>query len=119
VHCQGKFDVQSMLEVYGSSFAAAANAGRRAILVDVTALTGAPPTIPERFKMGTYVAELQRGKGRGILIAGVGRQPMVHAGKFGEMVARNRAANARIFTDKAEAIAWIRAEKEKLAATAH
>jgi hypothetical protein len=32
---------------------------------------------------------------------------MVHAERFGELVARNRGADARVFTDEAEARAWL------------
>ncbi len=109
VQCEGDYEFESMRQVYATSFAAAVRGGCRALLIDVRALTGEPPTIFERYTLGVYVAELQRGPARGVMIAGVGKRPMVHAKKFGELVARNRAAVARIFTDMDEAVAWIEA----------
>ena len=123
----GRFDARwsdgESLELTGKKVRAlvaylAVEAGRRALLIDVTAFTGEPPTIFERYKLGTYVAELQRGPGRGVIIAGVGKPPMVHAQKFGELVARNRSAVARIFTDSNEAISWMKGRLLRTAAPA-
>lgn len=109
VQCAGIYDFESMRRVYATSFAAAVRGDCKALLVDVRDLTGEPPTIFERYTLGVYVAELQRGPARGVMIAGVGKRPMVHAKKFGELVARNRSAAARIFTSMDEAVAWIKA----------
>jgi hypothetical protein len=35
-------------------------------------------------------------------------EPMIHPDRFGELVARNRGADARVFTVEAEALAWVR-----------
>jgi hypothetical protein len=32
---------------------------------------------------------------------------MIHPERFGELVARNRGADARVFTDEAEALHWV------------
>ena len=116
VQCEGSYEFESMRRVYATSFAAAVRGDCRAVLVDVRDLTGEPPTIFERYTLGVYVAELQRGPARGVMIAGVGKRPMVHANKFGELVARNRSAVARIFTDMDEAIEWIKATLARTAA---
>jgi hypothetical protein len=37
----------------------------------------------------------------------LGREPMIHPDRFGELVARNRGADARVFTDEAVARDWV------------
>jgi hypothetical protein len=32
---------------------------------------------------------------------------MIHPDRFGEIVARNRGADARVFTDEADALQWL------------
>ena len=41
-------------------------------------------------------------------IAYVGREPFLDPGRFGEVVARNRGVNVRVFTDEPAARAWLR-----------
>jgi hypothetical protein len=39
----------------------------------------------------------------------LGHEPMIHPERFGELVARNRGADARVFTVEAEALDWLTA----------
>ena len=43
-----------------------------------------------------------------VRLAVLGNEPMIHPDRFGELVARNRGADARVFTVEAEALAWVR-----------
>ena len=63
------------------------------------------PTILDRFDMGVHIAELLLGvRSRGSASPSSGHEPMIHPDRFGEIVARNRGADARVFTDEAEAL---------------
>ena len=110
VRCFGSYEFQSMCDAYAQSFEAAANAGRRALVLDATGLGGEPPGILERYKLGVAIAEAQRRIGPGIMVAGVGDPGMVSRSRFGELVARNRSAYARVFTDLNRAIDWVKNE---------
>ena len=37
----------------------------------------------------------------------LGHEPMIHPERFGEIVAANRGADARVFTEEALALAWL------------
>lgn len=105
--CTGTYTLESVLQLYAQAFEIAAREGRGAVLVDARQVTGNPPTLMDRFRQGTHVAELQAGPGLRIRLAVVGNEPMIHPQRIGEMVARSRGALARAFTDLDEAIAWV------------
>ena len=86
----------------------------KALILDARGLGGVPPDMIERFKLGVCIANIQRKSG--IIVAGVGDEGMVSPNRFGEIVARNRSACARVFTQLDAAIQWIRDELETLAA---
>ena len=110
VRCLGTYDFQSMRDAYEQAFEAAAATGLRAMILDATGLGGEPPHIFERYELGVAIADLQRKIGPGIMVAGVGNDGMVSRTRFGELVARNRCAYARVFTDLNRAIQWIKGE---------
>lgn len=37
----------------------------------------------------------------------LGHEPMIHPERFGEIVAANRGAHARVFTEEAPALDWL------------
>ena len=110
VRCEGSYDFESMADTYQRSFEFAAAAERKALILDARGLGGEPPDVFQRFRLGVRIAELQRGPGRGIMIAGVGDEGMVSPNRFGELVARNRSAYARVFTQLDAAIRWVKIE---------
>ena len=110
VRCEGSYEFESMALTYRRSFEFAAAAERKALILDARGLAGQPPSIFERFRLGVRIAELQRGPGHGIMIAGVGDEGMVSPNRFGELVARNRSAYARVFTQLDAAIEWVKTE---------
>ena len=71
------------------------------------AITGRIPTILDRFEMGVRIAKHYLESDPRIRLAVVGHEPMIHPERFGELVARNRGADARVFTDEAQALDWL------------
>ena len=73
-----------------------------AVLIDVSAVE-LPTTLSERYRLGEATAEWT-----GPPVAMVAAAQYVDPERFGEMVARNRGLDGRIFTDAAEAREWLR-----------
>lgn len=109
--CGGEFLQDSALEVCERAFAMAADAGQDALLVDIRAVIGREPTMAERFDQAMRVAEAQAARKPRIRAALVGHEPMVDPERFGETVAINRGAEVRVFTDEAQAEAWLVARR--------
>jgi hypothetical protein len=107
VECGGEFSQASALEVCERAFSLAAEAGRDAVLVDIRRVTGREPTMAERFEQAMRAADAQLSREPRIRAALLGHEPMVHPERFGEMVARNRGADVRVFTDETQASEWL------------
>ena len=103
--CTGTYTLDTSLEVYTRAFEIAAREGSSAILVDARLVTGTPPTLMDRFRMGMHVGQLQSGPGKQIRVALLWYEPMIHPQKFGEIIAKSRGGQARVFTDLDEAMA--------------
>ncbi len=67
-------------------------------------INGRIPTILDRFEMGVRIAKHYLESDPRIRLAVLGHEPMIHPERFGELVARNRGADARVFTDEAQAL---------------
>ena len=75
------------------------------LLVDTTALTGfASPDTLQRFLAAVEWAQEAKG---GVRLAMVARAEMIHAEKFGVLIAANRGMVSNIFTTEAEARDWL------------
>lgn len=107
LECSGTFSQESALDVYQRAFALASEAGRPAVLVDIRAVTGREPTMAERYEQAICVAEAQAATKPRIRFAMLGHEPMIHPERFGEIVAANRGAHARVFTEEAPALDWL------------
>jgi hypothetical protein len=107
VVCEGLYSRAETLRVGEEAYAAAVRANRSAILVDARAITGRIPTILDRFEMGVRFARHYLETDPRIRLAVVGHEPMIHPERFGELVARNRGADARVFTDGTQALDWL------------
>ncbi len=77
------------------------------VLVDVRGINGRVPTILDRFEFGVGIARNYLEFDPRIRLAVLGHEPMIHPDRFGELVARNRGADARVFTDEAQARDWL------------
>lgn len=109
LECTGTYTAESSLRVFEQAFEIAARERRGAVLVDIRLLAGGPPTFGERYDQGVLVAKLQSAQASRIRLAVLGREPMVHPERIGEIVAVSRGALARVFTDPDEALAWVSA----------
>lgn len=111
LRCEGSFSsVSELLQVFDEAFRAAGQNQRERILVDGSAISGKNISTVERFKIGTFLSEINSTIPMNIAaLAVVAPGPLVEPERFGETVARNRGVNGRAFTDIAEAIAWINA----------
>jgi hypothetical protein len=107
--CTGKYSRSEAFRVGERAFREAAAAGRRSVLVDVRGVRGRVPTILDRFDIGVHMAVLHLEHTPRIRIALLGDEPMIHPERFGEIVARNRGADARVFTIEADALDWLTA----------
>lgn len=105
--CTGTYTAESSLRVFEQAFEIAAREGRGAVLMDIRMLAGGPPTFGERYDQGVLVAKLQSAQHPRIRLAVLGREPMVHPERVGEIVAVSRGALARVFTDQDEALGWV------------
>jgi hypothetical protein len=108
--CTGAYAPEVPLQVAEEGLRRAAHAGHRALLVDIRGVTGRAPTMAERYDQAVQVAQLQSGITPRIRLALLGHEPMVHPQRFGEIVATNRGALLRVFTDEALALDWLLAK---------
>jgi len=107
VGCTGLYSRAEALRVGDEAYREAARSNRSAVLVDVREITGRVPTILDRFEMGMHIAKHYLESDPRTRLAVLGHEPMIHPERFGELVARNRGADARVFTDEAEALGWL------------
>jgi hypothetical protein len=105
--CAGLFSRAEAFRVNNEAFARAAAESRRNILIDARRVVGRLPTILDRYEIGVNVARSYLDQLPRIRLALLGHEPMIHPERFGEIVARNRGADARVFTDETEAIRWL------------
>ena len=113
VSCQGIINNKALLNVYEEASGIAESQGLRAVLVDIRDLEGAPLTTMERYEHGVTVARVQLNHENRIIIAVVGQEPMIDTQRFGETVATNRGAVAKVFSDIDDAVTWLEREAVK------
>jgi hypothetical protein len=105
--CAGLFSRSEAFRVNDEAFRRAATESRRNILIDARRVVGRVPTILDRYEIGVNIARSYLDQLPRIRLALLGHEPMIHPERFGEIVARNRGADTRVFTDEAEAIRWL------------
>ena len=109
VVCDGLYSRAEALRTADEAYREAALADRSAILVDVRQVKGRVPSIFDRFELGVHMAKNYRESDARIRLAVLGHEPMIHPDRFGELVARNRGADARVFTVESDALDWLTA----------
>ena len=107
VGCTGAYSRVEALRIGQEAYAEAARSNRGALLIDVRGVAGRVPTILDRFEFGARIAKHYLEFDPRIRLAVLGHEPMIHPERFGELVARNRGADARVFTDEALALEWL------------
>jgi hypothetical protein len=105
--CSGLFSRSEAFRVNDEAFIRAAAENRRNILIDARRVVGRVPSILDRYEIGVNVARSYLEQLPRVRLAMLGHEPMIHPDRFGEVVARNRGADARVFTDEAEALRWL------------
>lgn len=116
IHCSGSYEIDSTLAAYAKAFEIAENHHLNAVLFEGLDLTGAPPTVMDRFTMGKYLSELYLTYGGKIRMAIVGNEPYIDPGRFGETVAKNRGGYVGVFTSMADALGWLDVKDPKATA---
>jgi hypothetical protein len=109
--CSGLYSRSEALRVGQQAYAEASRANRDGILLDVRRITGRIPSILDRFEMGVRISQHYLESDPRARLAVLGHEPMIHPERFGELVARNRGADARVFTDEAAARDWLLARR--------
>ena len=107
VACSGVYSRAESHRVGQEAYRDAALANRDTVLIDVRQVTGRVPSILDRFDMGIRMAKHYFESEPRIRLAVLGHEPMIHPERFGELVARNRGADARVFTDETLARDWL------------
>jgi hypothetical protein len=107
IECTGTYSQDSVLRLYEQAFALAVSAGRDAVLIDARNVAGREPTLAQRYAQAVLVADLQSSQTQRIRLAVLGHEPIIHPERFGEIVATNRGAIARAFTDENAALEWL------------
>jgi hypothetical protein len=107
VEMRGEFLLEEVLALCDRCFQAAAAAGRETLLVDARGMGGREPTMAERYQWAVRVAELQAAYRPRIRVALLGREPLIHPERFGEIVATGHGAELRTFVDEDLALDWL------------
>jgi hypothetical protein len=105
--CTGKYSRAEAFRISDLAYREATKADRRNVLVDVRQVNGRLPTLFDRFEIGVRLASLHFEQLPRVRLALLGDEPMIHPERFGEIVARNRGADTRAFTEELEALKWL------------
>ena len=103
----GTFDQADALAMYSSAFALAAEHERDAVLIDARAVQPPEPTLMQRFDQAIHIAGIHQRQVRRVRLAILGNEPIIDPNRFGEIVATNRGANVKVFTDEQLALDWL------------
>jgi hypothetical protein len=107
----GVFSLRGAQEAFDRAAKAASPLGHSRILLDATAVTGAPSQ-DERYALGVYVADEQRRLAAQtppcvLQMAIYAHRPLADPNRFGETVALNRGAKVKVSERLDEALAWL------------
>ena len=105
--CTADYAPEVPIQITEEGFRRAAGADRRALLLDIRGVIGQGGTLSERFDQAVQFSNLQAGMTPRIRVAVLGKIPIVHPQRFGEIVATNRGATIRVFTEEQEALDWL------------
>ncbi len=107
LECTGTFAQGDALAAYTKAFSLAAEHDRDVVLIDARGVRPPEPTLMERYDQAVHVAGIHLRQVPRIRLAILGDEPMIHPHRFGEIVATNRGANVRVFTDEQFALDWV------------
>jgi len=108
VSVRGKYSLSNANNLFKLAIDNGLSHNKSKILIDTTDITGSIPFI-NRFQFSevlyNYIRKYALGKVNRIAV--LGKEPIVDKEKFGEIVAKNRGVNVRVFTDMSQALIWI------------
>ncbi len=110
VRCEGKVWPAPFSELLVEGLDACAAAGKRGVLFDIRQCHGTAPSTAARHELGVTIAELQTSRSPLIVMGLLGNEPFIDPGRLGEMVAVQRNAVFRAFTDEGCAIRWLESQ---------
>jgi hypothetical protein len=99
----GAFSAGATKSLFDTAAAEARRGGVDKLLLDVRDVTGALTT-GDRYEIGVYAAH----RHQALKVAVISLPEMVNY--FGELVARNRGWDGRVFVEEGESLAWLRGE---------
>ena len=107
----GVYSLRSAQDAYDRAVKTAVASGKTRVLIDASAVSGAP-TQDERYTLGLFVAAEQRilaskNPPVEVQVAVYGRRPLLDPDRFGETVAVNRGAKLKVAERIEEALAWL------------
>jgi hypothetical protein len=77
----------------------------RGLLVDIRSLTGfPPPSTTQRFQFATQWAATAAGR---VCLSVIARQEIIDPDRIGVTMAHNRGLLTQVFTNEADAVAWL------------
>lgn len=108
---RGAYRFQEFCNVLETALVRANREQLHGILLDSRQLEGTAPTITECYELGKWIAELQTNRRLRSRLAVLLRQSNSGFGNlmFIEVVALNRGATIKVFTERDAAIAWMHA----------
>lgn len=102
VTSSGIFHINWFIELIAQITVKAKEMNAAGVLLDVRSMTGTV-TYVDRYRAGYTAANTLMV----IPAAVVGSEPLIDPNRLGEMVARNRGVNVKVFTEYAEAEQWL------------
>ena len=105
--CTGVFSQEDSLALFTRAFALAAEHGRDAVLIDARGVMPPEPTLMQRFDLAVHLAGAHLRQIPRVRLAVLGNEPIIHPERFAEIVATNRGANVKAFTDEQMALDWL------------
>jgi len=105
--CTGVFAQDDALALYTQAFGLAVEHGRDRVLIDARGVAPPEPSLMQRYDQAVHVAGMHQRHMPRIRLAILGAEPIIDPHRFGEIVATNRGANVKVFTDPQLALDWL------------
>ena len=105
---EGEFELPAGQQQFRIVLEEALRLGKPKAICDVRLVSG-DPTTTQRFELGQFAARLfaENPAFHSIRFAVLGNEPLISAERFAELVALNRGAMGKVFTDPMEAATYL------------
>ena len=112
IDCTGVYSQEDTLALFTRAFDLAGEHVRDAVLIDARGVTPPEPTLMQRFDLAVHLAGEHLRQFPRVRLALLGNEPVIHPERFAEIVATNRGANVKAFTDEKLALDWLLARRK-------